>query len=87
MKNWAIFIQTIILAVAGIAIVNLSISQAKMIKREAMYEAKIKEMDRSINFGVLTDFGKDQKALELWNRMDKDCSLDKLFSWQTYVDK
>lgn len=50
--------------------------------RGMMHEHKIREMDTSLSFVILTDNGKNQQALDVWTRLaTEQGGTRRLFTW------
>lgn len=46
-------------------------------------EKKIKEMDRTIQFQMITSKEMDWKGLELWEKLRSEGKVDRFFTWET----
>lgn len=46
-------------------------------------EKKIKEMDRTIQFQMITSKEMDWKGLELWEKLRSEGKIDGFFTWET----
>ncbi len=66
----------------GLLIVILSLQVIILSNKASKYEAKLTELNLTIQFGMLTNFGNDDEGLKMWDKMAKDGSLRKLASWE-----
>lgn len=46
------------------------------------FEKKIRQLDKSQNFMLMTNMGRDEDGMQEWIRLEKSGKIDKLFSWE-----
>jgi hypothetical protein len=79
--------KTIVWSLA-IAVAVQGAAIAFLLQRGMLHEQKIKDMDRALNFSVLTNNGMDPQGMDLWLAIAKGKGgTASLFSWKPQIDR
>lgn len=57
-----------------------------LLHRMERAENKLKDLNQSIQFAIITSPGVDPKGLEMWEKMKNDGKLECLFTWETSAE-